>query len=59
MIKIEGQFDILKDSIMYKAFRGELGTSDPNEESALEFLKEILNEKGELISPPFCFIHIH
>ncbi|WP_322924268.1 restriction endonuclease subunit S [Paenibacillus campi] len=32
----------LKQSILQKAFRGELGTNDPTEESALELLKETL-----------------
>ncbi|MBT2700255.1 restriction endonuclease subunit S [Bacillus sp. ISL-40] len=35
----------LKKSILDKALRGELGTNDANEESALELLKEILSEK--------------
>ncbi|MBF0706030.1 restriction endonuclease subunit S [Alkalihalobacillus hwajinpoensis] len=34
----------LKDSILLKAFRGELGTNDPKEESAIELLKEVLQE---------------
>lgn len=32
----------LKQSILQKAFRGELGTNDPTEESAFELLKETL-----------------
>lgn len=35
----------LKNSILSKAFRGELGTNDPTEESAIELLKEVLQEK--------------
>lgn len=35
----------LKQSILSKAFRGELGTNDPAEESAVELLKEVLMEK--------------
>lgn len=36
------QIDLMKKSILARAFRGELGTNDPSEESAMEFLKEIL-----------------
>ncbi len=36
---------LIKKAILAKAFRGELGTNDPNEESSLELLKEILNKK--------------
>ncbi|MDL5042016.1 hypothetical protein [Heyndrickxia coagulans] len=35
----------LKQSILSKAFRGELGTNDPTEESAIELLKEVLQEQ--------------
>lgn len=35
------QIDLMKKSILARAFRGELGTNDPNEESALELLKQI------------------
>ncbi|HHB2053566.1 restriction endonuclease subunit S [Bacillus paramycoides] len=34
-----------KQSVLSKAFRGELGTNDSTEESALELLKEVLQEK--------------
>lgn len=37
--------DLLKKAILAKAFRGELGTNNPEEESALELLKSILAEK--------------
>ncbi|WP_144667248.1 restriction endonuclease subunit S [Bacillus altitudinis] len=37
--------DIIKQSIMNKAFRGELGTNDPNEENMIELLKEVLQEQ--------------
>ena len=40
------KIDLLKKSILARAFRGELGTNDPTEESALELLKEIL--KGDI-----------
>ena len=36
------KIDLLKKSILARAFRGELGTNDPTEESALEPLKTIL-----------------
>lgn len=42
---LENQLFILKQSILNKAFRGELGTNDPAEESALTLLKEVLQEK--------------
>lgn len=34
------QIDLIKKSILARAFRGELGTNDPNEESAQELLKK-------------------
>ena len=37
------KIDLLKKSILARAFRGELGTNDPSEESALEQLKAVLN----------------
>ncbi|WP_029142668.1 restriction endonuclease subunit S [Heyndrickxia coagulans] len=37
--------DEIKQSILSKAFRGELGTNDPTEESAIELLKEVLQEQ--------------
>ncbi len=33
------QIDLMKKSILARAFRGELGTNDPSEESAVELLK--------------------
>lgn len=36
------QIDLIKKAILARAFRGELGTNDPNEESAVELLKKIL-----------------
>ncbi|WP_303691467.1 restriction endonuclease subunit S [Megamonas hypermegale] len=36
------KIELLKKSILAKAFRGELGTNDPNEESAEVLLREIL-----------------
>ena len=37
------QIDTMKKSILARAFRGELGTNDPAEESAVELLKSALN----------------
>lgn len=39
---ILGKIDLMKKSILARAFRGELGTNDPNEESALDLLKDVL-----------------
>ena len=39
------KIELLKKSILAKAFRGELGTNDPNEESAEVLLRGILAEK--------------
>ena len=36
------QIDLMKKSILARAFRGELGTNDPSDESAVELLKEII-----------------
>lgn len=36
------QINLLKKSILARAFRGELGTNDPSEESAVELLKRVL-----------------
>ena len=37
------QIDLIKKAILARAFRGELGTNDPSEESALELLRRISN----------------
>ena len=37
------QIEIIKKSILARAFRGELGTNDPSEESSIELLKEIVS----------------
>lgn len=39
------QIDSMKKAILSKAFRGELGTNDVGEESAVELLKEILKRE--------------
>ena len=36
------QIDLIKKSILARAFRGELGTNDPTEESAVELVKEVI-----------------
>lgn len=36
------QIDLIKKSILARAFRGELGTNDPAEESAVELVKKII-----------------
>ena len=39
------QIDTMKKAILARAFRGELGTNDPSEESAIELIKQIIEEK--------------
>lgn len=38
------QIDTMKKAILARAFRGELGTNDPSEESAVELLKKIFGK---------------
>ena len=38
------QIEAMKKSILARAFRGELGTNDPGEESAREMLKQVLRD---------------
>lgn len=45
LIDMEEQIDLLEKSILSKAFRGGLGTNDPNDEPAIELLKRSLKEK--------------
>ncbi|GAC91433.1 hypothetical protein KN10_1869 [Anoxybacillus flavithermus NBRC 109594] len=42
VLEVEEKLDLLKQSILSKAFRGELGTNNPNDEHAIELLKEVL-----------------
>ncbi len=42
LIDIIEKIDLIKKSILARAFRGELGTNNPDEESAIELLKECL-----------------
>lgn len=37
--------EVLKQSILSKAFKGELGTNNPSEENAIELLKQVLQEQ--------------
>ena len=43
--KVLNKIDTMKKSILAKAFRGELGTNNPIEDSALNLLKEVLQDK--------------
>ena len=46
LLELEERIDVLEKSILNKAFKGELGTQNNSDESAMELLKEILkNEK--------------
>lgn len=46
------QIDLMKKSILARAFRGELGTNDPSEESAVELLRQVIEqEDGGVIRP--------
>lgn len=42
------QIDLIKKSILARAFRGELGTNDPAEESAVELVKEVVEKSAEI-----------
>lgn len=44
LTNLEEQIELIKKSILAKAFRGELGTNCEEDESAMELLKEILNK---------------
>ena len=46
-IAIIEQIDTMKKAILARAFRGELGTNDPSEESAVELLKQVLTTVSE------------
>ena len=41
--KVIETIDLMKKSILAKAFRGELGTNNPEEESSIELLKQIIS----------------
>lgn len=38
------QIDLTKKAILARAFRGELGTNDPSEKSAVELIKQLIKE---------------
>lgn len=44
LTQLEEQIELIKKSILAKAFRGQLGTNSEDDESAIELLKEILNK---------------
>lgn len=44
LTQLEDQIELIKKSILAKAFRGELGTNSEKDESALELLKKILSK---------------
>ncbi|NQW96402.1 restriction endonuclease subunit S [Bacillus stratosphericus] len=45
ILDLDNYIKALKQSILSKAFRGELGTNAPSEENAIELLKEVLQER--------------
>ena len=46
------QINLMKKSILARAFRGELGTNDPSEESAVKLLRQVIEqEDGDVIRP--------
>lgn len=46
------QIELMKKSIFARAFRGELGTNDPSEESAVELLRQVIEqEDGDVVRP--------
>lgn len=48
LIDLENCLDSLERSILSRAFRGQLGTNDPQDKPAIELLKTILIEKEEM-----------
>ena len=44
------QIDTMKKAILARAFRGELGTNNPAEESAVELVKQVFEKSDEVIS---------
>ena len=45
------QIDTMKKAILARAFRGELGTNNPDEESAVELLKKVLGGDSAVETP--------
>ena len=56
IVKMGGQkisgIDLIKKSILSRAFRGELGTNNQNEESAVELVKEVVEKSVEINNKP-------
>ena len=48
------QVDVMKKAVLARAFRGELGTNDPKEESAVELLKRVLSRRRNFIEEGNC-----
>lgn len=46
LLDMENQIELLEKSILSKAFRGELGTNNSDDEPAMELLKRILEENN-------------
>lgn len=46
------EIDLIKKAILARAFRGELGTNNLNEESAMELLKEIVSKENKKEQKP-------
>jgi type I restriction enzyme, S subunit len=45
VLNLQKKIDDLKQTILNKAFHGELGTNDPTDEHAIELLKEVIKSK--------------
>lgn len=45
LLNVIEEIELMKKAILAKAFRGELGTNNPNEESAIKLLKQIIAEE--------------
>lgn len=45
MINVLGKINLIKKSILARAFRGELGTNDPSEENTRALLKKVLQKR--------------
>ena len=52
LVSVIDKIDNMKKSILARAFRGELATNNPDEESALELLKEILSSENKTKQKP-------
>lgn len=52
LVSVIDKIDNLKKAILARAFRGDLGTNNPEEESALELLKEILSSQDKTKQKP-------